>query len=1047
MADVPVNALETIRARVARRRRRLWVHGLLSAALAVVAVACLLPLAAVVLDHLTPRGLPAPIISGAGVAWTVALPLAIVAVVVLAARRRLAAAYVAREIEHDLHISHNPVLNSLLLAERGDAPHALEGVARQALRAVGDAPVSGPAAPLYRRSLWLLLLVAGLWIGYAAVASKALWPSIQRFFGAAVAAPSATVIERVRPAADARVYAAEPLELEFEIRGAAADELRFQRLSADGEPLAEYVIPRSTAAIGPDRRALSLAATEVQGDVHYRCEAGDGVLVGVVPVRPQPRLEGVRLRVSPPAYSGQALFESATSPVVVLQGSNIEVLATANVEASDPVLAIGGAGSGRVRMRLDAARRVASASFLALESCELRVLFTDEVGRPGGAAAVALEVRQDAPPTIEIVQPRREDAPNDEVDLLHVPFIRLRAGDDVGLDRVVLHTEDGIVREASPLALPAAYPISAEIAIPTSDFQLPVGRKIRVRFEAVDRRALPDGASSPQSATTRTLTLTRSAPPPPEPADPAAQAAGDAGADQAGGDGEGATARARGGRSSASGEDGTPGGEPGSSQGQRVARPGQRGDDSPAGGAPSQAAEGDASGAAAGDAGDSGAEGGSGEISGSVTSGAGDDRDAESMAEEIAEEHAEDIADARRVLESAGGGESGAGEGGTASDPTESSGDAGPSNSNPPPRPESPVPQSAPAGEGERSEEPREGAGAESASESAEEGEPPASDDNASEDGAAEGEPEQPGESAGSGESETETGEQGAEPGSQDPSAETGSEPSPASQPASEREGGPEGETPSPSSAPSDAAGQEPAAGEGEAPPDEPGTPAGAESGGETPTETPAEGSEAGAGDATPPTTETSEGEKSEDGDPPSNPASDGANDARGARDPSGAAGGPAAPGADPGAEPGSPAEDAPADETQAADGTKTEELLRLLEAMEKLSPEELAALGWTDTRRRAFVRRLEGLREIARAAGLVTEQQRVAVDYRPGEDQATEGGGGAGGQFGGESYVDRVRAIQPPRSQSIDPRLQRILDEYYRSLGAKSPATQPAGE
>jgi hypothetical protein len=497
-------------------RRRLTRGRLLTRLAAAAAAATPLPLLVVVADHAWPGGLPRPVIVGTALLWMLGVGLTLITLLALTLFRRLGWLFVARHLEHAWGIQHNAVVNALLVRRRPETAYACEGTARQAADALREASATAPAQPrVSPKAGWVLLMVAVAWVLYAALAPKPILPSLARFFGADVPAPTATRLELVRPAEGEVVHAGEPLEIEIAVRGRSVEEVWFDLLAGDEvaeRPTARYLLTRTPMPDDQDRRTLMLAPHEVIDDVRFRCRAGDAHLDGTIPVEPQPAVVQLQVHVVPPPYTGEPAKAAPEPDLRVWVGTRATFDLRANVDVRDPVFILRAENEARTRMSIaDTDPSRATVTKLLTESGTYRIEFTDRWGYACRAPAEhRIVVRDDAPPTVEIVIPKAEDVPGGVVDVSRWPELVAVASDDIRASRVCLvHERDGLVTRAKIGDTAEDDPGRERVRVSVATAELPLepGQALRVWFEAHDNRRLFDGTPAAQVGASPVVTL------------------------------------------------------------------------------------------------------------------------------------------------------------------------------------------------------------------------------------------------------------------------------------------------------------------------------------------------------------------------------------------------------------------------------------------------------------------------------------------------------------------------------------------------------------
>ncbi len=500
-------------------RRALGRAGLASGMLLALSGWCLTLGVVVAADHVW--GLPRAVLSAALTGLAIVGGGGAVAALLAWRLRRIAAAFAARTLERNSNLSHNPLVNAVLISGSEAGSYAAAAAWQQADRAVSGRLWQPPAAALARWAWIALAATAIAWVALWALTPKRVDASVARIFGADLPPPSVTQIRLTRPAPDEAVYAGAALEIEFELHGGDGEALRFDVLeAADGAASVVHslVAPPPAVAASPDLRRVTLPAIFVQGDIPFQCSAGDGTLSGVIPVWPLPAASSVRVAVTPPAYTGLEPWSATAGDLVVPAGSRVAFELIANCDIADAFFVLrSGAGETRTRMHVSAgAASSASVDLVAIESGQLTFEFADLNRVPArGVAVHRLEVVSDAPPRVELsVAPPEAEEP-DGVDLARRPVVHVAASDDYAVELLtfVLESKGGEAR--SRLAARSSRDRrDASAAIDLATLPLAVGEQATVWVEATDGRVLPGGQLAAQTTASRRLVLVRSEPDP-----------------------------------------------------------------------------------------------------------------------------------------------------------------------------------------------------------------------------------------------------------------------------------------------------------------------------------------------------------------------------------------------------------------------------------------------------------------------------------------------------------------------------------------------------
>ncbi len=481
----------------------------------------LFPLLVVMFDHAWPGGLPRGVLRGALFVWSGSLAVSLAACLVLGVIRRVDSAFAARHLERHYAIPHNSVVNAVLLGRATQTQYAHAAAAEQAERGIRTHPVQ------VLRIRWLhttpAIAVGGAvlgWLVYCLAAPKPVGPSLARFFGAALPAPTATRLTLLSPSADDIVHAGEPLRFRISMLGRRADDLRLYVRPTDSEQMLTYEPMAVGSFAGRPVFETVLAPHEVAGDLHFEIVAGDGRLVGDVEVLPQPRVTSQALEITPPAYSKLAPHSVATSDVAVLPGSRAALTITSNGDIHSPALIYRSAAEQRTRMRVSAHDpAAATGTFWITEPGTIGVTYTDPWEYPATASQLyRVTLLADAAPRVSIVEPVDDAA--DVVDLRLIDSVRALAGDDYGItDLAAVYELDGLQTRFPQALDDLGESESRGIPLDMSLRRLGLapGKEAYLWFEAHDNHARPDGVAAPQLGRSRRLTLVNPIPPAPTP--------------------------------------------------------------------------------------------------------------------------------------------------------------------------------------------------------------------------------------------------------------------------------------------------------------------------------------------------------------------------------------------------------------------------------------------------------------------------------------------------------------------------------------------------
>ena len=501
-------------AHVRRCRHRLAWHALLRRLLLLLAAGALFLLFVVVADHAWPDGLPRGVVTTAARLWAVALAVALVFLTGLPLLRRLNPLFAARLLERASGIEHNSLVNALLLRDAPAGAYAYAAATTQAASDVRQHPprrVAPPGAMRMPAAVGAAVLAA--WVIYAIVSPKAIWPSLARFFGAEIAAPTATWLQQLRPGPSDIIHAGEPLEFEFSVGGQSAGQVLLDVLppTASAPPLAHYELQPASGGPG-DLWTLSLAPHEVVADIRFRVSANDATLTGFVPVHPLPAIAQTKIDLEPPAYTGWPAETVIQPDLEVLAGTNATFRIWANTPVHDAIFVVAGLRETRTRMTVSATDpQQLTLSMLLVESGDYHIEFTDRWGVPlRDPPAHRINVRPDLPPRVQVISPTQADTPGDIVDITRHLLLEVEAQDDVRLAELVLvRAQDGVEQTDTLVAESDDGGRILHATVRTADLGLDPGQYLRVWFRTRDDRALLDGRPAAHTARSRTLTLVR----------------------------------------------------------------------------------------------------------------------------------------------------------------------------------------------------------------------------------------------------------------------------------------------------------------------------------------------------------------------------------------------------------------------------------------------------------------------------------------------------------------------------------------------------------
>jgi len=497
-------------ARLAACRRRVTARLLFGRLLVLAAAGALYLLCFVAADHNWPGGLPRPAIQVAFLLWGAALAVALGTIVIHACLRRVNPLFAARILERSSGIRHNSVVNAMLLCAAPGAAYARSAATTQAHRDISAGAAGARVGePALRVPFALCGVVLAAWLAYGVLSPKPVWPSLARFFGAAISAPTATWLERVQPGPSDIIRTGQPLEFEFRVGGRPAERVHLDLLDGHGPDVAASYELKRLPAFG-DRWAVTLAPHEVVRDITYRCTANDATLTETIPVQPSPAIASIAVQLVPPAYTGRPAHTVFDPDLDVLAGTHATFRVQANTPARDAVFVLNGERETRTRMTVAADDPCClGLATLLTHSGKYHIEFSDKWGWPlRDPPEYDLVVRPDAPPEVDIVAPPATEAPG-EVGLEHLPRELVAvARDDVGLAGVSFvlarrGTEES--RALQPELGPDGRQATARVSV--ADLGLRPGERAELWFEARDNHVSPDGRAEPQTGRSRVLAV------------------------------------------------------------------------------------------------------------------------------------------------------------------------------------------------------------------------------------------------------------------------------------------------------------------------------------------------------------------------------------------------------------------------------------------------------------------------------------------------------------------------------------------------------------
>lgn len=506
-------------------RRTMRLVSLASSVLLVLAAGLLGILLTVSADHAAPRGLDASELSAyrrsvLGVEAALAGLLIVVPLM-----RRLNDLHLVELVER----RHPELYNHLIAAVQFTHQRGLEADTLKALR---QRAAQQTHQTRYTRcvplrglvvSAMLAVIVGAFFLGYAATASKPVWPSLLRALGNnSIPAPTHTYILSVSPPSGHQVLTGLPVAFEAVIRNAVEPvEVLVSRdagltMLADDQ-LAMRDIGADPARGGARRYVANWpAAASPAGEAVFYVRSGDAQSPAYsLQVLPTPSLQQVQATLTFPVYVAQPDLRLPGGQVNALVGSSVTVLAKSNLPVAQGQVVF---DSGlKAPMSVKAGNWI-EGRFEVAGDDRYRIQYqTQYEGVGGESVAYAVRAMPDQPPKVQL------EPLEGPVDLLPGQKVRLagQVSDDWGLAKVELvwGQDPGQRRELGGYSPPGLLKGKLSVAVPAEDLGGGTGQRT-CWLEARDFRP-PDG----QVARSDTFQVTLLAPPVPE--QPVAAATGE----------------------------------------------------------------------------------------------------------------------------------------------------------------------------------------------------------------------------------------------------------------------------------------------------------------------------------------------------------------------------------------------------------------------------------------------------------------------------------------------------------------------------------------
>ena len=456
-------------ARVRKTRRRSLLVGIAAGVLWSLALASGLLLAGVWLDllwQLSPQWriavMVSTVVGGAGllVVWS------------MQSMRGASEALVARQLDRAVQ-GDGVVLSGwelALAAPARSSSHQLSltaGLATMAIqRAAGLAGSVSPGRAISTRPLHKALagiLLCGLTVGLLVFCLPSMahteWNRFTNLSGDI--APFTPLQFEVDPG-DTKIVYGDPLEINVGISGGSVERVELILLAAGRS---EEALPMFPESDGTWRAALSRVTEPATYYVRAGRARSSKYQIEVITV---PRIEAVRFRVKPPAYTRDAIYEGQLPKggLSGLPGTQVTVWAKSNRPLSGGLLTVwGGEHEEQIAMQPTAAATdEVTATFTIRHSGKFQLHVVDEANQESRQTfAGTIVLKNDTRPMVRLLKPRATSLATPHVDL---PIL-IAAGDDYGIRRLQVFRS---LNDSRPLPIDLTVPVPAERRIRQSEF-------------------------------------------------------------------------------------------------------------------------------------------------------------------------------------------------------------------------------------------------------------------------------------------------------------------------------------------------------------------------------------------------------------------------------------------------------------------------------------------------------------------------------------------------------------------------------------------------
>jgi hypothetical protein len=352
------------------------------------------------------------------------------------------------------------------------------------------APVRPAAWPF--AGLALLAAVVGVVAAIFPRLAEAEWRRFTNPFGGD--APFSRVIFHVEPG-DTQVVYGRPLDVKVTTEGVAVERLSLVLEPADGS--GEEVLPMFAEPGGAWRATVANLTADVR--YHIRAHAGRSQRFAVR-VLTVPKIDAVRFRVTPPAYTNRPAYEGPLPKggLAGLPGARVEVWAASNRPLSGGTLRFTPPSSGPVALTpVSPGGSEVTGSFEIRAAGQLRLKVTDRDGQESADTFTApIALLTDERPIVRLLEPREVSVATPTATL---PVV-IAAEDDYGIARVQLFRSLNDSR-AMPIDVPVKPPAPTRvyevIPLQLAAYGLEPGDEIKLFARAEDND--PAGAKGAES--------------------------------------------------------------------------------------------------------------------------------------------------------------------------------------------------------------------------------------------------------------------------------------------------------------------------------------------------------------------------------------------------------------------------------------------------------------------------------------------------------------------------------------------------------------------